>query len=150
MRHLRTHYGIRQWNSIYDHVRDELNRSAEEYVPLPDLVMNAYLLLGKDWLATYESWMKQGYTTPPVMITVANRTETAARVKNAFDKKKVLIDELCDPEKTLHIDSKALDLAEAKDDEGDPQTENGESEDADEPKKKRTKAEQGELLRKTD
>ena len=29
------------------------------------------------------------------MITVANRTETAARVKNAFDKRKVLIDELC-------------------------------------------------------
>jgi type III restriction enzyme len=136
---------------IYDQdgVRDDLSRGAEAYEPLPDLVMNAYLLLGKDWLATYESWMKQGYTTPPVMITVANRTETAARVKNAFDKKKVLIDELCDPEKTLHIDSKVLDLAEAKDEEGEPQTENGESEDPDEPKKKLTKAEQGEILRKT-
>ena len=134
---------------IYDHVRDDLSRGAEAYEPLPDLVMNAYLLLGKDWLATYEGWMKQGYTTPPVMITVANRTETAARVKNAFDKKKVLIDELCRPELTLHIDSKVLDLAEARDDEGEPQTENGEGEDADEPKKKLTKAEQGEVLRKT-
>ncbi len=134
---------------IYEHVRDDLNRSAEAYEPLPDLVMNAYLLLGKDWLATYEGWMKQGYTTPPVMITVANRTETAARVKNAFDKKKVLIDELCRPVLTLHIDSKVLDLAEAKDDEGEPQTENGETEDADEPKKKLTKAEQAEFLRKT-
>jgi hypothetical protein len=32
------------------------------------------------------------------MITVATRTETAARVKNVFDKKKVLIDELCHAE----------------------------------------------------
>ncbi len=71
------------------------------------------------------------------MITVANRTETAARVKNAFDKKKVLIDELCDPEKTLHIDSKVLDMAEAKDEEGEPQKENGVGDDEDEPKQKK-------------
>ena len=31
------------------------------------------------------------------MITVANRTETAARIKYAFDRKKVHIDELCRP-----------------------------------------------------
>ena len=43
------------------------------------------------------------------MITVANRTETAARIKYAFDKKKIAgIDELCDPENTIHIDSKVL------------------------------------------
>ena len=29
------------------------------------------------------------------MITVANRTETAARVKHAFDQRKILIEELC-------------------------------------------------------
>ena len=135
---------------IYEHVREDLNRSAEEYEPLPDLVMNAYLLLGKDWLATYQDWQKLGYPTPPVMITVANRTETAARVKNAFDKKKVLIDELCNPELTLHIDSKVLDMAEAKEEEGESQQENGAGEDEDEPKQKKlTKAEQAELLRKT-
>jgi len=135
---------------IYEHVRDDLNRSAEEFEPLPDLVMNAYLLLGKDWLATYQDWQKLGYPTPPVMITVANRTETAARVKNAFDKKKVLIDELCKPELILHIDSKVLDMAEAKEDEGESDQENGAAEDEDEPKQKKlTKAEQAELLRKT-
>src|SRR5208282_596729 len=110
---------------IYEHVRDDLNRSAEEFEPLPDLVINAYLLLGKDWLATYQAWQKLGYPTPPVMITVANRTETAARVKNAFDKKKVLIDELCKPELTLHIDSKVLEMAESKEEEGESQQENG-------------------------
>ena len=48
------------------------------------------------------------------MITVANRTETAARIKNAFDKRKVLIDELCDPQFTLHIDSSVLEMAAAR------------------------------------
>ena len=135
---------------IYEHVRDDLNRSAEEFEPLPDLVMNAYLLLGKDWLATYQDWKKLGYMTAPVMITVANRTETAARVKNAFDKKKVLIDELCNPDLILHIDSKVLDMAEAKEEEGESQQENGAGDDDDEPKEKKlTKAEQAELLRKT-
>ena len=134
---------------IYEHVREDLNRSAEEYEPLPDLVMNAYLLLGKDWLATFQDWRKLGYVTPPVMITVANRTETAARVKNAFDKKKVLIDELCNPELTLHIDSKVLDMAEAKEEEGEFLQANGAVDDGDEPKQKKlTKAEQAELLRK--
>ncbi len=47
------------------------------------------------------------------MITVANRTETAARIKYAFDKKKIIgIDELCDPENTIHIDSKVLESVE--------------------------------------
>jgi type III restriction enzyme len=134
---------------IYEHVRDDLNRSAEDFEPLPDLVMNAYLLLGKDWLMTYQDWRKLGYPTPPVMITVANRTETAARVKNAFDKKKVLIDELCNPELTLHIDSKVLDMAESKEEETESQQENGPVEDEDEPKQKKlTKAEQAERLRK--
>ena len=48
-----------------------------------------------------------------MMITVANRTETAARVKHAFDTQRVRIDELCNSERTLHIDSKVLEKAEA-------------------------------------
>jgi type III restriction enzyme len=48
------------------------------------------------------------------MITVGNRTETAARVKYAFDHKRVRIDELCDPGRILHIDSKVLEQAEAQ------------------------------------
>ena len=48
------------------------------------------------------------------MITVANRTETAARVKYAFDHEKIRIDELCAPERTLHIDSKVLEKAESQ------------------------------------
>ncbi len=93
-------------------VKDDLNRKAEAHEPLPDLVTNGYYLLGYDWRETARSWEREGFKTPPVMITVANRTETAARVKFAFDRERVLIDELCDPDRTLHIDSKALKRAE--------------------------------------
>ena len=96
-----------------DEVKDDLNRKAEPQEPLPDLVINGYYLLGFDWRETAKSWAKLGFKTSPVMITVANRTETAARIKYAFDHKKVHIDELCNPARTLHIDSKVLDEAEA-------------------------------------
>ena len=94
-------------------VRDDLNRKAKPEEPLPDLVINGYYLLGYDWRETAKNWMVRSFSTPPVMITVANRTETAARIKHAFDHGKVRIDELCDPKRTLHIDSKVLDTAEA-------------------------------------
>ena len=93
-------------------VRDDLNSKAEPQVPLPDLVNNAYYLLGYDWRVAAEDWREAGLTTPPVMITVANRTETAARVKYAFDRKRILIEELCDEQRTLHIDSRVLKRAE--------------------------------------
>ncbi|WP_315863137.1 BPTD_3080 family restriction endonuclease [Thermosynechococcus sp.] len=95
-------------------VKDDLNRKAEPEEPLPDLVLNAYYLLGYDWREAWRAWRAAGLPTPPVMITVCNRTETAARVKHAFDTKRIHIDELCDPERILHIDSKVLAEAEAK------------------------------------
>ncbi len=95
-------------------VKDDLNRKAEPEEPLPDLVLNAYYLLGYDWRETWKAWKKAGLSTPPVMITVCNRTETAARVKHAFDSRRIHIDELCDPERILHIDSKVLSEAEER------------------------------------
>ena len=94
-------------------VRDDLSRRAKPTDPLPDLVVNAYHLLGYDWRETRKAWTEAGFRTPPVMITVANRTETAARIRHAFDHGRVRIAELCDPERTLHIDSKVLAQAEA-------------------------------------
>ena len=93
-------------------VRDDLNHKAEAHEPLPDLVINGYYLLGYDWRETAKDWQEAELGTPPVMITVANRTETAARIKYAFDRKRVFIDELCDARRTLHIDSKVLRKAE--------------------------------------
>ena len=97
-------------------MKDDLNRKAESHEPLPDLVTNGYYLLGYDWRETAKSWQEQSFETPPVMITVANRTETAARVRYAFDRKRVLIEELCDSRHMLHIDSKVLAEAEAAED----------------------------------
>lgn len=138
-------------------VKDDLNRKAEPEEPLPDLVINGYYLLGYDWRETAKAWAGAGFKTPPVMITVANRTETAARVKHALDHKKVHIDELSDPSRTLHIDSKVLEQAEAAEEpiaevNGDAgeEAENGEpkgDEEGDEPKRKFTKKQQAELLR---
>ena len=129
-------------------VKDDLNRPAEPEAPLPDLVLNGYYLLGFDWKETARAWQEQGFRTPPVMITVANRTETAARIKHAFDRKKILIQELCDPVRTLHIDSRVLDEAEASEE---PLAQIGSEDEGEEEsngtERKLTKKQQGELLR---
>lgn len=92
-------------------VKDDINRSAGPEEPLPDLLTQAYYLLGKDWLELYKAWKKAGAAVPPVMITVTNRTETAARIKYAFDHARIPVPELCDPKLTIHIDSKTMDDA---------------------------------------
>ena len=130
-------------------VKDDINRKARAHDPLPDLVTNGYYLLGKDWLETAKSWEESGFQTPPVMISVANRTETAARVKYAFDHNKVRIDELCVPDRILHIDSKVLELAEAQEEvvpiTGDTQDDDAE----DVTERKLSKKELAESLRQT-
>ena len=94
-------------------VKDDIGRAAKPEEPLPDLVAQAYYLLGKDWQALYNAWHDAGCPVPPVMITVANRTETAARIKYAFDHQRIPVPELCNPDLTLRIDSKTLDEAES-------------------------------------
>ncbi|TAK50787.1 MAG: type III restriction endonuclease subunit R, partial [Bacteroidetes bacterium] len=128
-------------------VKVDLTRTAEPYEPLPQLVMNAYYLLGIDWLEAAKKWKADKNLVPPVMITVANTTETAARVKYAFDHKKILIEELCVPEKILHIDSKVLGLAESQEESESfaPSVEEDESDK--EPTKKLTKKQLAEYLR---
>lgn len=100
-------------SKLYHLYRDEelqanLSRPAKPEEPLPDLLNQAYYLLGKDWQVTYEAWKKAGAKTPPVMITVANRTETAARIKAAFLRGDINVPELTDPKYLIQIDSKML------------------------------------------
>ncbi len=138
-------------------VKDDINRKAKENEPLPDLIKNAYMLLGKDWKATKDDWEKAGYKVPPVMITVANTTYTSGRIKYSFDKDAFLLSvagvgDLCIPEMTLQIDSSILEKAEAEtepvDIGGADETDNGD--DDEEPKEKKlTKKQQAELLRLT-
>ncbi|MCL6566744.1 MAG: DEAD/DEAH box helicase family protein [Acidobacteriia bacterium] len=135
-------------------VKSDLNRKAEPHTPLPDLVVNGYYFLGKDWLETAKKWQEAGLKTPPVMITVANRTETAARVQHAFAKGKIHIEELSQPDKILHIDSKVLEKAEAREEpieieyaEAENKDENGENGNGQRPKL--SKKDYAELLRRT-
>lgn len=97
---------------IYDEIFEDIKRPAAPHEGLPDLLRAAYNILGYDWRETFKEWNKQRSSVPPVMISVVNRTETAARIKFAFDTKNIMIDELCEPSKTLHIDSKVMKDAE--------------------------------------
>jgi len=131
-----------------DEVKDDINRKAEETEPLPDLLINAYYLLGKDWLEAKREWEAVGHKVPPVMITVANRTETSSRIKYAFDHNQILIPELCNPERTLQIDSRVLESAESETEAIEIIIET-EDEDGEESTPKLTKKQQAELLRQT-
>ncbi len=134
-------------------VKDDLNRRANPEEPLPDLLLNAYYLLGYDWRETWKAWRQAKQPTPPVMITVCNRTETAKRVKHAFESRRIHIDELCDPERILHIDSKVLEEAESLDEPvaqlevSDEDEEAGEGDNGAAASRKLTKVQQAELLR---
>lgn len=138
---------------IYEYVKDDLNRKALEQQPLPDLMTNAYYLLGKDWLETFKTWKQSHRTTPPVMITVANRTETAARVDYAFRHGNILIEELQDPARILHIDSKVLEKAEAREEAPELDSASGNGDDSDDaapderPVRKESKKDKAERLR---
>lgn len=140
-------------------VKTDINRKTKPEVPLPGLVVTGYHLLGKDWLETAREWKRAKQPTPPVMITVANTTYTAARVEYAFTRNRINIDELCDPEKILHIDSQVLKQAEEEDEpvqlglgtaepaEDNADESNNPDSNGDGPRKKLSKKEQAELLR---
>ncbi|MBF2759562.1 MAG: DEAD/DEAH box helicase family protein [Ectothiorhodospiraceae bacterium AqS1] len=120
-------------------VKNDLKTGRPPHTPLPDLVNQAYMLLADDWLEAKKAW-KHG-ATPPVMITVCNSTETAARIKYAFEHGALAVDAaLCRADNLLHIDSKVLKEAEeGKVEEADI---GGQSDDAPaSPKNKRQRAE---------
>lgn len=94
-------------------VGEDLNRrGAQPHEALPLLVQQAYTLLAADWRATKQAWEKAGHPVPPVMLTVCNRTETAARVEHYLNSGDALIPELTAPARTLRVDSRVLDKAE--------------------------------------
>ena len=95
-------------------VRPDLNRNAKPEEKLPDLVKNAYLLLGRDWIETRRHWEGSGSKIPPVMITICNSTSTAARVMHSFRNDRLELPELSTCEHLLHIDSSTISRAEER------------------------------------
>ena len=94
-------------------VAEDLNRrGAEPHEALPQIVQEAYTLLGADWRETLNAWQANNHTSPPVMLTVCNRTETAARIEHYFRSGDAYWPELHAPSQTLRVDSKVLDKAE--------------------------------------
>jgi type III restriction enzyme len=95
---------------IYPEVKDDLNRKAQNHEGLPDLVNNAFNLLGADWLAEKTNWEKQDNPrpTPPVLIVICNRTETSSRIEYSIKNGFFSIPELNDHEKLIRIDQNAL------------------------------------------
>ncbi|MDH3658018.1 MAG: DEAD/DEAH box helicase family protein [Nitrosopumilus sp.] len=105
-------------------VKANLNKKAKPEVPLPDLVKNAYIVLAQDWVVTKKAWEENNSPTPPVMISVCNRTETAARVEYSLVNNKLDFDEPISPEKLIRIDSKILNEAESRLDVNDDTSQN--------------------------
>ena len=96
-----------------DEVAEDLNRrGAQPHEPLPALVQKAYTLLGADWRATLQSWRAGGHVSPPVLLTVCNRTETAARIENYFTRGDAHWPEMHATDRTLRVDSRVLEKAE--------------------------------------
>lgn len=94
-------------------VAEDLNRrGAEPHEALPQIVQEAYTLLGADWREAFNEWQASGHTSPPVMLTVCNRTETAARIEHYFRQGDAYWPELKAPARTLRVDSKVLQKAE--------------------------------------
>jgi len=94
-------------------VQEDLNRrGAEPHEALPRLVQDAYTLLGADWRAALTEWQRAGHASPPVMLTVCNRVETAARIEHYLNHGDAHWSELKAPERTLRVDSKVLEKAE--------------------------------------
>ena len=93
-------------------VKEDLKRRADVHEPLPDLVQKVYALLAYDWRETAKDWVDSGHDIPPVMLTVCNRTESAARIEKFFNGGDCLISETQAPERTLRVDSRVLENAE--------------------------------------
>ncbi len=94
-------------------VSEDFNRrGAEPHESLPEIVQTAYTLLGADWRETMLAWREAGHVSPPVMLTVCNKTETAARIEHYFRQGDVYWSELRDSARTLRVDSRVLEKAE--------------------------------------
>ena len=75
------------FHHIFPEVKADFKTNRNESDPLPQLVADAYDILGASWRDTLKEWRDGGYSIPPVMITVCNNTKSASRIVNHFKSK---------------------------------------------------------------
>lgn len=78
-------HGMSVFHHIFPEVQDDFKTNRNEREPLPQLVSDAYEILGASWKETRKKWKDDGYNIPPVMITVCNNTKSASRIVNHFE-----------------------------------------------------------------
>ena len=105
--------GMSKFHHIFPHVKDDFKTTQQEKDPLPQLVADAYDILGFNWNRTRKEWKDKEYKIPPVMITVCNNTRSSERIVHHFNSNKDQFMELADGMEK--IDSVALDAEEGKD-----------------------------------
>ncbi len=105
--------GASRFHHIFPQVRGDFGMRRNESDPLPQLVSDAYEILGDDWKRTLQDWRDSKYAIPPVMITVCNNTKSASRIVNHFNANSGRFGDLAGGMEK--IDSMALD---SKDDDG--------------------------------
>lgn len=90
---------------LFDHdtVKSDLRGRNKNDKSLPDLVRTAYMLLAKDWERTRKDL--KGSLVPPVMITICNSTNTAARIVHFFKNSLFDFKELADDDSMRRIDT---------------------------------------------
>jgi type III restriction enzyme len=94
-------------------VAEDLNRrGAEAARALPRARAGRVHAARRRLARTAAAWQENGHASPPVMLTVCNRTETAARIEHYFDHGDAHWPELRRPSRTLRVDSKVLAKAE--------------------------------------
>ncbi len=102
-------YGDRsKYYHIYDNdkVKSDLKGAKKPETILPDLVRNAYILLGNDWAMKRKELKKSNIN--PVMITVCNSVHTSARVVHFFKNSIYKFEELADENRMCRIDTSVL------------------------------------------
>jgi len=99
---------------IYQHIKEDLNKRAEPHEGIPDLLRAAIDILGADWLSKRTEWQNVPTATPPVLIMITNRAETANRIEYALTHGLTGVSELGEKSKMLHISQDALDKLDAE------------------------------------
>ena len=104
---VKTPYTPRHGDRFYHLYRHEDVSASLKKGSIPNIIKDAYHILGTDWLNVNKKWSAR--STPPVMITICNSTKHAKLVVDHIKNGKFLLNvDLVKSESLLHIDTEAI------------------------------------------